>query len=288
VFPLFAPLEYIRRMQPGDPGDPLLRQVLPVAQELDNVPGYFADPVDDTAAMRRPGLLQKYPGRVLIVATPTCAVHCRYCFRRHFDYASTPRTMEDWQPALDQISGDPTIQEVVLSGGDPLTLPEARLERLIERWQSIPHLRRLRLHTRLPIVIPQRVTDELMACLRATRLTPIMVVHANHAAELDQDVAQALAQLVDAGIPVLNQSVLLRAVNDAVDTLIALSLRLLDLRVLPYYLHQLDQVAGAAHFYVPIERGRALLAAMRCQLPGYAVPRYVREEPSRASKTLLA
>ena len=288
MFPLFAPLEYIRRMQPGDPGDPLLRQVLPVARELDDVPGYLADPVDDTAATRRPGLLQKYPGRVLIVATPTCAVHCRYCFRRHFDYDTTPRTMDDWQPALDQISGDPTIQEVVLSGGDPLTLPDARLEWLIERLQSIPHLRRLRLHTRLPIVIPQRVTDELVTCLRATRLTPVVVVHANHAAELDEDVAQALAQLVDAGIPVLNQSVLLRGVNDAADTLIALSLRLLDLRVLPYYLHQLDQVAGAAHFHVPIERGRELIAAMRCQLPGYAVPRYVREEPGRASKTLLS
>ena len=161
-------------------------------------------------------------------------------------------------------------------------------QRLVARLQSIPHLRRLRLHTRLPIVIPQRVTDELVTCLRATRLTPIVVVHANHAAELDEDVAQALARLVDAGIPVLNQSVLLRGVNDAADALVALSLRLLDLRVLPYYLHQLDQVAGAAHFHVPIERGRELIAAMRCQLPGYAVPRYVREEPGRASKTLLS
>jgi len=288
VFPLFAPLEYVRRMRPGDPADPLLRQVLPMAQELDNVPGYLADPVNDTAAVRRPGLLQKYSGRVLIVTTPTCAVHCRYCFRRHFDYHATPRTMDSWRPALDQICRDPTIQEVVLSGGDPLTLPDARLEWLIERLQSIAHLRRLRLHTRLPIVIPQRVTDELVTCLRSTRLTPVMVVHANHAAELDEDVAQALARLVDAGVPVLNQSVLLRGVNDAADTLIALSLRLLDLRVLPYYLHQLDQVAGAAHFHVPIERGRELIAAMRDQLPGYAVPRYVREEPGHASKTLLA
>jgi L-lysine 2,3-aminomutase len=287
-FPLFAPLEYVRRMQPGDPTDPLLRQVLPVIQELDRVPGYLADPVDDTAAMCRPGLLQKYPGRVLIVTTPTCAVHCRYCFRRHFDHHATPRTMDDWQPALDQISGDLTIQEVVLSGGDPLTLPDVRLAWLIDQLQSIPHLRRLRLHTRLPIVIPQRVTDELVTCLRSMRLTPVVVVHANHAAELDQDVAQALGQLVDAGIQVLNQSVLLRGVNDAPDTLIALSLRLLDLRVLPYYLHQLDPVAGAAHFHVPIERGRELIATMRCQLPGYAVPRYVREEPGYASKTLLA
>jgi KamA family protein len=189
---------------------------------------------------------------------------------------------------LDQISSDPTIQEVVLSGGDPLTLPDARLAWLIDQLQSIPHLRRLRLHTRLPILIPQRVTHELVTGLRAIRLTPVIVVHANHAAELDQDVARALAQFVDAGIPVLNQSVLLRGVNDSAGTLIALSLRLIELRVLPYYLHQLDQVAGAAHFHVPIERGQKLIAAMRGQLPGYAVPRYVREEPGRASKTLLA
>jgi EF-P beta-lysylation protein EpmB len=288
LFPLFAPLEYIGRMRPGDPHDPLLRQVLPVAEEMDNVPGYRADPVDDASAIRCPGLLQKYPGRVLMVTTPTCAVHCRYCFRRHFDYDATPRSMDDWQPAMDQIAEDPTIQEVVLSGGDPLTLPDPRLELLVERLASIPHLKRLRFHTRLPIVIPRRVTDQLVTCLSAMRLTPVVVVHANHAAELAEDVAQALARLVDAGIPVLNQSVLLRGVNDAADTLIALSTRLLDLRVMPYYLHQLDQVVGAAHFHVPIARGRQLVAAMRAQLPGYAVPRYVREEAGCASKTLLA
>jgi EF-P beta-lysylation protein EpmB len=288
LFPLRAPLEYVARMRPGDPSDPLLRQVLPLADELCDVPGYRTDPVDDASATCHPGLLQKYQGRVLMVTTPTCAVHCRYCFRRHFDYASTPRSLEDWQPALDQIARDPSIQEVVLSGGDPLMLPDPRLQRLVHQLEAIPHLRRLRLHTRLPIVIPQRVTDELVTCLSATRLTPIVVVHANHAAELDEGVAQALTRVVEAGIPVLNQSVLLRGVNDAADTLVALSLRLLDLRVMPYYLHQLDQVAGAAHFWVPIERGRELLAAMRSQLPGYAVPRYVREEPGRASKTLLA
>lgn len=287
-FPLFVPLEFVRRMRPGDPHDPLLRQVLPLSQELDSVPGYLADPVDDAAAVRQPGLLQKYPGRVLIVTTPTCAVHCRYCFRRHFNQDGTPRTLGDAQAVCDQIARDPTIQEVVLSGGDPWTLPDARLAALISQLESAPHLQRLRIHTRLPIVIPQRVTDQLVACLKNTRLTSVVVIHANHAAELDQDVAQALARLVDAGIPVLNQSVLLRGVNDIPETLIALSQRLLALRVLPYYLHQLDQVAGAAHFYVPPERGHALIAAMRAQLPGYAVPRYVREQPGRASKTVLA
>jgi L-lysine 2,3-aminomutase len=288
LFPLCVPHEFIRRMRPGDPHDPLLRQVLPLADEFDAVSGYRADPVDDSAATRRPGLLQKYPGRVLMVTTPTCAIHCRYCFRRHFDYQATPRTMDDWQPALDQIAADATIQEVVLSGGDPLSLPDARVAQLIDRLESVPHLRRLRLHTRLPIVIPQRVTDPLMTCLRQTRLTLVMVIHANHPAELDADVAQAVAQIVAAGIPVLNQSVLLRGVNDAADVLIALSVRLLELRVMPYYLHQLDQVAGAAHFWVAPERGCELVAAMRAQLPGYGVPRYVQEEPGRSSKTLLA
>jgi EF-P beta-lysylation protein EpmB len=288
LFPLLAPLEYVHRMQPGDPHDPLLRQVLPLADELANVPGYRQDPVDDASALRHPGLLQKYSGRVLMVATPTCAVHCRYCFRRHFDYDSTPRTVDDWQPALEILAQDLTIDEVVLSGGDPLTLTDPRLEWLVQQLESIPHLRRLRVHTRLPIVIPQRVTNELVTCLRATRLTPIMVVHVNHAAELDDEVASTLARLVDGGIPVLNQSVLLRGVNDTAEVLVALSARLLELRVMPYYLHQLDQVAGAAHFWVPVERGRELVAAMRARLPGYAVPRYVCEEPGRASKTPLA
>jgi len=288
LFPVFAPHEYIQRMRPGDPHDPLLRQVLPLAEELVHVPGYQSDPVDDASARRQPGLLRKYAGRVLIVTTPTCAVHCRYCFRRHFDYAETPRTLVDWQPAWDAIAGDPTIEEVVLSGGDPLTLPDLRLAHLLERLAAISHLRRVRLHTRLPIVIPQRVTDGLVSCLGSTRFHPLVVVHANHVAELDESVAGSLARLAEAGIPLLNQSVLLRGVNDTCEALAALSLRLVELRVMPYYLHQLDQVAGAAHFGVPIARGRELIEALRARLPGYAVPRYVQEEPGRAHKTPLA
>jgi EF-P beta-lysylation protein EpmB len=288
LFPLFAPWEFIGRMRLGDPHDPLLRQVLPLAEESNVVPGYQPDPVQESSATLLPGLLQKYRGRVLMVTTPTCAVHCRYCFRRHFDYEVTPRTMDDWQAALDRLAADRTIEEVLLSGGDPLTLPDQRLAVLLERLDSIPHLRRLRIHTRLPIVIPQRVTDQLVTLLRAIRLTTFLVVHANHPAELDAAVGQAVERCVDAGIPVLNQSVLLRGVNDSADALVALSNRLLDLRVLPYYLHQLDPVAGAAHFHVPVERGEQLVAAMRSQLPGYAVPRYVREEPGQSSKRVLA
>ncbi|MHB0956595.1 MAG: EF-P beta-lysylation protein EpmB [Pirellulaceae bacterium] len=288
LFPLFVPWEFISRMQLGDPHDPLLRQVLPLAEEWDLVPGYDTDPLQEAAATLVPGLLQKYPGRVLMVTTPTCAVHCRYCFRRHFAYEATPRTMEEWQPALDHAAADPTIEEVLLSGGDPLMLSDQRLAMLLERLAAIPHLRRLRLHTRLPIVIPQRVTDPLVTLLRTVRLTVFVVVHVNHPAELDTAVGQAVGRLLDAGIPVLNQSVLLRGVNDSASTLIALSRRLIDLRVMPYYLHQLDPVAGAAHFLVPVERGEQLVATMRSELPGYAVPRYVREEPGEASKVVLA
>ncbi len=287
-FPLVAPLEYVRRMRVGDPTDPLLRQVLPIQDELEPAAGFQRDPVGDSKATIQPGLLQKYAHRALLVATPTCAVHCRYCFRRHFDYKSTPRTLSDWQPALDQLTGDTEIQEIILSGGDPLLLPDQRLQALVEKLGAIGHLQRLRIHTRLPIVIPQRVTATLTQLLQATRLTPIVVVHTNHPAELDQRVARATGQLLDAGIPVLNQAVLLRGVNDSVDTLVQLSQRLVNMRVMPYYLHQLDSVAGAAHFHVPLETGQQLLAQLRMQLPGYAVPRYVIEQPGQAHKTPLA
>jgi len=287
-FPVFAPWSFVDRMRSGDPHDPLLRQVLPVAEELDEVPGFAADPLAEAAAMPRPGLVAKYPGRVLLITTGACAVHCRYCFRRHFPYQDAPHGIADWEPALQQIARDPTIDEVLLSGGDPLTRTDAQLAALGESLAAIPHLRRLRVHTRLPIMIPQRVTEGLLAWLGGSRLTPIVVVHANHPAELEGDVPAALGRLVERGVPVLNQAVLLRGVNDDAQVLEALCRRLVDLRVLPYYLHQLDRVAGAAHFEVPVARGRQLWAALQSRLPGYAVPRYVRETPGRSSKVWLA
>jgi L-lysine 2,3-aminomutase len=290
-FPLFVPRGYIARMRPGDPADPLLRQVLPVGDELADVPGFVADPVDDGAATRRPGLLQNYAGRVLLVTTGTCAVHCRYCFRRHFSYAETPRQRVDWQPALDEIAADSSIHEVILSGGDPLASVDSTLAELVDALAAIQHVRRLRIHTRLPIVIPERVTDELVEMLRRVwkaSLTPIVVVHANHAHELDEHVAAALAKLVDGGIVLLNQAVLLRGVNDSVAAQAALCERLVGLRVMPYYLHQLDRVAGAAHFEVPIATGRRIVEELRLRLPGYAVPRYVAEIPGAPSKAVLS
>jgi EF-P beta-lysylation protein EpmB len=286
-FPLFAPRSYVARMRRGDIRDPLLRQVLPLADEQTSPLGYSADPVGDQSATLSPGLLHKYRGRVLMVTTGACAVHCRYCFRRHFPYSEGPRSAEQWQGAIAQIAADASIHEVILSGGDPLTLVDAHLAALTDELAQISHLRRLRIHTRLPVVLPERVTPELIEWLNGTRLTPIVVIHANHPAELDGDVEAALARFVEAGIPLLNQSVLLAGVNDDVEVLAQLSERLVDLRVMSYYLHQLDRVAGAAHFEVPVERGLELVEALRVRLPGYAVPRYVREVAGAEYKVLL-
>jgi EF-P beta-lysylation protein EpmB len=288
TFPLFAPRPYVARMRKGDPDDPLLRQVLPLADELDNAAGFRADAVGDSEALLSPGLLQKYHGRALLITTGACAIHCRYCFRREYPYSDSPKSASDWQPALDRIAADASIDEVILSGGDPLTLTDNHLADLAGRIAKIPHVQRLRIHTRLPIVIPSRVTSEVINWLRGTRLTPIVVIHANHANELDDTTSAAIAKLIDAGIPVLNQTVLLRGVNDNAEALINLSRVLINLRVTPYYLHQLDRVRGAGHFEVPISRGAELIAAMRKALPGYAVPRYVQEIAGDASKRVLA
>jgi EF-P beta-lysylation protein EpmB len=222
-----------------------------------------------------------------LVTTGACAIHCRYCFRRLYPYGATQRSPAQWQAAVDQIAADPTVEEVLLSGGDPLTIDDEALAELAAALAEIPHVRRLRVHTRVPIVIPQRVTESLLLWLRGTRLVPIVVVHVNHPAEIDDAVAGALGRLMDAGILVLNQSVLLRGVNDDADVLAQLSLRLVELRVMPYYLHQLDRVAGSAHFEVPVERGRAIVRELRSRLPGYAVPQYVREVAGEAYKVPL-
>lgn len=283
-FPLLVPESYLQRMRPGDPRDPLLLQVLPIEEECRKAPGFAADPVGDAAARRAPGLLHKYAGRALLITTGSCAVHCRYCFRREYPYQQEPRRLDDWAPAFHAIAADRSLGEVILSGGDPLLLADARLAALFERLSVIPHLRRVRVHSRLPIVLPDRVTPELLALLRGTRLTPLMVVHANHPAEIAGDCRDALVALVQRGITTLNQSVLLRGVNDDVNALTELSERLIDVGVLPYYLHQLDRVRGAAHFEVAESRGQELVDELRRRLPGYAVPRYVRETAGAPSK----
>jgi EF-P beta-lysylation protein EpmB len=261
--------------------------VLPLDAEAEERTGFSRDPVADRQASRLPGLLHKYEGRVLMVTTGACAVHCRYCFRRHFPYHETPRTPADWQGALERIAADKSIHEVILSGGDPLTLVDATLAQLAESIADIPHVRRLRIHTRLPIMIPERVTAALLDWLTGTRLAPVMVIHANHPAELQGSAAAAVRSIVIAGVPTLNQAVLLRGVNDSVEALAELSERLVDLGVIPYYLHQLDRVAGAAHFEVPVDEGLRIVEGLRRTLPGYAMPRYVREVAGELYKVAL-
>ena len=277
LFPVMVPRSYLGRMQPANPHDPLLLQVLPLHSEQVSVSGFTEDAVDDAAARAAPGLLYKYEGRALMIATGACAVHCRYCFRRHYPYGNEPRRVDEWEPAFRAIANDESLHEIILSGGDPLMLTDSRLRVLVSRLAEIDHVKRLRVHSRLPIVLPDRVTRSLIDILRETRLTPFMVVHANHPNELEGDCADALRQLVTSGITTLNQAVLLRGVNDSADALTQLSERLVDLGVLPYYLHQLDRVAGAAHFEVSAGRGLDLIAELRRRLPGYAVPQFVRE-----------
>jgi EF-P beta-lysylation protein EpmB len=287
LFPLRVPRGFVERMRPRDPRDPLLRQVLPLAEECLAVEGFGADPVGDLSAMVVPGVLHKYHGRVLLTATGACAVHCRYCFRRHFPYAEANPVVDQWRQALDYIAGDVSITEVILSGGDPLSLSDRRLADLARRLEAISHLRRLRLHTRLPVVLPERVNDELRDWLGATRLKTAVVVHANHANEIDAGVIAALAGLKASGAELLNQSVLLRGVNDSTEALVALSEKLFEAGVLPYYLHLLDKVQGAAHFEVEEAAARRLMAELNRQLPGYLVPRLVREIPDAPGKLWL-
>lgn len=284
-FKLRTPRGYVARMRIGDINDPLLRQVLPLGEECLNIPGYSADPVGDLAAMARPGLLHKYHGRALLVATGACAIHCRYCFRRHYPYNEARPGAQQWRELIDYLHEDTHIEEIILSGGDPLTLSDARLHALIEALEGVPHLRRLRLHTRLPVVLPERITTDLLRSLRNTRLQSVCVIHANHANEIDADVVQALQALKQADVTLLNQSVLLRGVNDSVDALADLSQSLFCAGVLPYYLHMLDRVAGAAHFEVPIERAETLMHSLSARLSGYLVPRLVREVPGESGKT---
>jgi EF-P beta-lysylation protein EpmB len=274
-FGLRVPRGYVARMRQCDQSDPLLLQVLPRAKEQEQLQGFSLDPVSDRTAEKIPGLLHKYHGRVLLMTTGACAIHCRYCFRQHYHYAACPPIPNP--AALDYIRADASIREVILSGGDPLVLIDSRLAENAHHLASIPHIQRLRLHTRLPIILPERVNDELLTWLTGTRLQPVIVVHANHANEIDEEVNQALQKLVKAGVSVLNQSVLLRGINDNATALIALSEALFNSHVLPYYLHVLDRVQGAAHFEVPEKKAIQLLEQMQAALPGYLVPKLVRE-----------
>ena len=276
-FPLRVPRGFVARMRHGDPADPLLRQVLPLDDEMRPMPGFTLDAVGDGAAKAAEGVIRKYKGRALLVSTGSCAIHCRYCFRRHFPYAEETAAAAGWRGAVDVIRDDASIDEVILSGGDPWSLSTAKLAELTDALSSVPHLRRLRVHTRLPVVLPERIDAGLLAWLAALPWPVTVVIHANHANEFDAGVDAALGKLRAAGATLLNQAVLLRGVNDDVDALADLSERGHAAGVLPYYLHQLDRVQGAAHFEVDDARARDLHAALAARLSGYLVPRLVRE-----------
>ena len=288
TFPLRVPLGYVARMQKGNPHDPLLRQVLPLGDELKQAPGFTADPVGDLAAMPVAGLLHKYRGRVLLVTTAACGIHCRYCFRRHFPYTEANPAEAQWQGALEYIHADTSIEEVILSGGDPLSLADHRLAELVCQLETIPQLKRLRLHTRQPVVLPERVDTTLLQWLADCPLQKIMVIHCNHANELDTAVGHALSRIKACDVTLLNQAVLLRGVNDTLSAQVALNTRLFEQGVLPYYLHQLDRVQGAHHFEVPSAESLALLEQLRQHLPGYLIPQLVTEQAGAQAKIPLS
>ena len=286
-FAVRVPRGFVARMRHGDPLDPLLLQVLPQLAELDQVPGFGVDAVGDMAARSAQGVLHKYESRALLIASGSCAINCRYCFRRHFPYGDEMAAAGQWRKALEHVRQDSSISELILSGGDPLSLATAKLEELTRGLAEVPHVTRLRIHTRLPVVLPERVDEAFGHWLGELPLQKVVVLHANHANEFDAAVDAACARLREMGATVLNQSVLLRGINDDADTLAALSERLFAAGVLPYYLHQLDRVQGSAHFEVDDTRALALVDAIRQRLPGYLVPKLVREVGGEASKRPL-
>ena len=287
-FPLRVPRPFIARMQPNNPNDPLLLQVLPVKAELTIIEGYSQDPLDEATHNPIAGIVHKYANRLLLVISPACAINCRYCFRRHFPYEENRQSKEQWQSALDYIRSDKEINEVIYSGGDPLAANDHFLAWLTEQIANIAHIKRLRIHTRLPVVIPSRIDQTFLSWATATRLKPIVVLHINHSNEIDSDVAASIKRLQDCGIKVLNQSVLLRGINDSADCLAELSEKLFDCDVMPYYLHLFDPVAGASHFDIEERRAKKIYADLQAILPGFLVPKLVREIPNKPSKTTIA
>ncbi|AVL80457.1 EF-P beta-lysylation protein EpmB [Klebsiella oxytoca] len=286
LFALRVPRAFIARMEPGNPNDPLLRQVLTSQEEFIHAPGYSTDPLEEQHSVV-PGLLHKYSNRALLLVKGGCAVNCRYCFRRHFPYAENQGTKRNWQKAMEYIASHPELDEIIFSGGDPLMAKDHELDWLLTQLESIPHIKRLRIHSRLPIVIPARITDTLVARISASSLQVLLVNHINHANEIDTAFRRAMKSLRMAGVTLLNQSVLLRGVNDNARTLADLSNALFDAGVMPYYLHVLDRVQGAAHFMVSDEEARAIMRELLTLVSGYLVPKLAREIGGEPSKTPL-
>ncbi|SUP80566.1 KamA family iron-sulfur cluster-binding protein [Yersinia pseudotuberculosis] len=286
LFPLRVPRAFVARMQPGNASDPLLLQVLTAREEFITAPGFTRDPLDEQRSVV-PGLLHKYRNRALLLVKGGCAVNCRYCFRRHFPYQDNQGNKANWLQALDYIRQHPELDEIIFSGGDPLMAKDHELSWLLDQLEDIKHIRRLRIHTRLPVVIPARITATLCQRLGSSRLQVLMVTHINHANEIDPPLRDSMARLKQAGVTLLNQSVLLRGVNNDADVLATLSNALFDAGILPYYIHVLDKVQGAAHFMVDDDEARQLMKGLLSRVSGYLVPRLTREVGGEPSKTPL-
>lgn len=283
-----VPRGFAARMQAGNRYDPLLLQVLPVSDEMCVRDDFVLDPLSEAAAIRTRGLIHKYKGRVLLTTSSVCAINCRYCFRRHFPYRENNPGRHQWQDILEYIAQDSEIHEVILSGGDPLLTKDAVLGDLMTQLAAIPHVHTLRFHSRIPVVLPERIDDAFLELLSQNRLRKVMVLHSNHPNEIDNQVLAVCRSLAQIGCHVLNQSVLLAGVNDQAITLARLSERLFEGGVLPYYLHLLDKVQGAAHFDMPLDKAVAIFKELQTLLPGYLVPRLVREDAGKKNKTLIS
>ena len=289
-FPLNLPMRLAKKMKKGDLQDPLFLQFAPLALEDKHSKLFVIDPTGDKPAQKCDRLIHKYQARALLLVTPACAMNCRYCFRRHFDYSPTKSDSlitDSVTKSIQAIAKDPSIKEVILSGGDPLSLSDKSLQTLFDSLDAIDHVKIVRLHSRFLIGIPERITKAFLEMLANSTKTIIFVQHINHIKELDKDILDAFAQIRSLGIPILSQTVLLKGVNDFAEVLEDLFWALAKSSIIPYYLHQLDRVQGAAHFEVPIKKGLQLIQTLQERLPGYAVPRYVQDLPNQKSKSPL-
>jgi EF-P beta-lysylation protein EpmB len=274
-------------MEPGNPNDPLLKQILPIQHEFTQTPGFTEDPLNESEARPTPGVVHKYKDRALLIVSGACAINCRYCFRRHFPYSDNQLSGDQWNKALAYLSERKELREVIFSGGDPLVTSDKRFSKMVSDLEGIPHLERLRIHTRLPVVIPSRVTEQLNETLYRSRFDCVVVLHINHANEIDSSLSDAVTKLKQTGSTILNQAVLLKGINDNAEEQVRLSRALFSAGILPYYLFLFDPVAGASHFDIPIEQGKKIFTQMQRELPGYLVPRLAKEISGKSSKTLL-
>jgi EF-P beta-lysylation protein EpmB len=287
-FKLLVPRPYLSRIEYGNPNDPLLLQILPSAAEMQKVTGYTKDPLEEADHNPQKAIVHKYKRRLLVITTGTCAVNCRYCFRRHFPYGDNQLAQAEWQSVIEYLEKHPEVNEVILSGGDPLMMKDALLADKIGLLEALPQIKRLRIHSRLPVVIPARVCDDMLTWINKSRLDIIMVWHINHANEMDNELAQAAFKLKQAGVTLLNQGVLLKGINDTVDAQVNLSEAVFDAGILPYYMFTLDPVEGAAHFDISIEDAQRLMGKVAAELPGYLVPRLAKEIPGKPAKSVFA